>query len=189
MRLRGIALILSAIVALLVIVPVLNNDRARKVEVYRAFAAQYSEGHAVNLAEVTTRFDAPNKDVLMCAPSVLLTTAASRHFRMQTFTQSDFSGSSIRVVDPDVQRLLVRSHDPSRNITSYGDIDGAVEAGFDAGLLQVSDVGFDITGQSAILTFSFSCGMLCGHRGTAMLERRGDRWVLSQQPCANDTLS
>lgn len=189
MRVRWIALALSIIVALLVIVPVLNNDRARKLEVYRAFAVHYGEGNAVNLAEVTTRFDARNEDVMMCAPSVLLTTAATRHFRTQTFTQSDFADSPVRVVDPEVQRLLVHTHDPGRNITGDGDIEEAIQAAFNAGLLQVSDVGFDITGQRAVLTFSFSCGMLCGHAGTAMLERRDGQWVRSQQNCGDDSIS
>lgn len=189
MRPIWIALALSAIAALPVIIPALNNDRARKLEVYRAFAASYGEGNAVNLANVTTRFDSQNEDVLMCAPSVLLTTAATRHFRTQTFAQSDFAGSPIRVVDPDIQRLLIRTHDPSRNIMGDDNIDEAIQAAFDAGLLQVSDVGFDITGQRAVLTFSFSCGMLCGHAGTAMLERRDGRWVRSQQECGYDSIS
>lgn len=189
MRFTLIALALSAIVATPVIAPALNNDRDRKLEVYRAFASQYGEGNAVNLADATTRFDASNEDVLMCAPSVLLTTAATRHFRTQTLTQSDFADSSIRVVAPEIQGLLVQINDPDSNITSENDIAGALQDAFDAGLLQVSDVGFNITGQRAVLTFSFSCGMLCGHSGTAMLERQNGQWVRSQRHCGYDTIN
>jgi hypothetical protein len=189
MRFTLIALALSAIVATPVIAPVLNNDRDRKLEVYSAFAAHYGEGNAVNLADVTTRFDASNEDVLMCAPSVLLTTAATRHFRTQTFAQDDFAASPIRVVDPEIQGLLVQINDPDRNITSENDLAGALEDAFDAGLLQVSDVGFNITGQRAVLTFSFSCGMLCGHSGTAMMERRNGQWVRSPRRCGYDAIN
>lgn len=189
MRLAWIAVALPLIVTLPMIVPMLNNDRARKIEVYRAFAEHYGEGNAVNLANVTTRFDAPSEDVLMCAPSVLLTTAATRHFRTQTFAQEDFPVAPIRVVNPDIQHLLVRDRDPSRNISGEGNIDEAIRDAFEAGLLQVSDIGFDITGQRAVLTFSFSCGTLCGHAGTAMLERRGERWVRSPRDCGYDSIS
>lgn len=189
MRLTWIALTLTAIAALLMATPALNNDRARKLEVYRAFAVSYGENHAINLANVTTRFDAPNEAVMRCAPSVLLTTALTRNFRSQTFAQGDFSGVPVRVVDPNVQRLIVHTRDPYRNITGEGDIDEALQSAFDAGLLQVSDVGFNVTGQRAVLTFSFSCGELCGHSGTAMLQRQRGQWVRSQQTCGNDAFN
>lgn len=171
------------------VIPAVYDNRERKLEVYRAFATAYSEGHRVNLANVTTRFDAETGGVISCAPTVLATTLFSRLFRTTALSQSDFQNSSIRIVDPEDQAAQVRIHDPEMNISSEGDIDGAVADAFEAGLLQVSEVGFDVTGQHAMLTFSFTCGSLCGHGGTALLDRVGDRWVWSQRRCGSEWMS
>ncbi|MBX3428767.1 MAG: hypothetical protein KF779_04190 [Hyphomonadaceae bacterium] len=178
-----------ALAAVLLAVPAIYDNRERKLEVYRAFVSAYSEGHRVNLANVTTRFDAETEGVISCAPTVLATTLVSRLFRTTTLNQTDFADSSIHVVDPDDQAAQVRIHDPSMNISSESDVDRAVADAFEAGLLQVSEVGFDITGQHAMLTFSFRCGMLCGHGGTAVFDRVGDRWVWSQRRCGSEWMS
>src|SRR5215470_11282054 len=67
-RVRGlwIALGLVGVIALLVALPALLDQRERKIQVYRAFIGAYSEGQRINLANVTTRFDAPNEAVFDC---------------------------------------------------------------------------------------------------------------------------
>lgn len=177
------------LVGLMLAVPAIHDNRERKLEVYRAFVSAYSEGYRINLANVTTRFDAETQGVISCAPTVLATTLVSRLFRTTTLNQSDFPNSSIHIVDPEDQAAQVRIHDPGMNISSESDIDRAVADAFEAGLLQVSEVGFDVTGQHAILTFSFTCGGLCGHSGTALFDRVGDRWVWSQRSCGSVTIS
>jgi hypothetical protein len=169
--------------------PALIENRTRKLEVYRAFIQAYNEGHPTNLSNVAHRFDAENAGVLACAPSALITTAISRHFRTLRFTQDDFLHAPVRVVDPHLQRAVVRARDPNTNIAEEADIDDALQDAFDAGLLEVSDIGFDVTGQRAIFTFSFSCGMLCGHRGTAMMERKNQQWTLSPRRCGSTSVS
>ena len=140
----------------------MHDDLARKIEVYRAFLRQYGEGHQLNLANATTRFDAPSDSVLVCAPTVLLTTLLSRRTRTTALRQSDFPGLAVRIVDPADQVEQIEIHDPSTNIRSARDIDDAVSAAFDAGLLEVSEVGFDVTGRRAVLSYSFRCECFAG---------------------------
>lgn len=150
-----IKLVLSGIglTALLLAIPAVYDNRERKLDVYRAFVSAYSEGHRVNLANVTTRFDAETDGAIACAPTILATTLVSRVFRTTTLDQSDFQSPSVHIVNPEDQAAQVRIHDPSMNISNESDIDRAVANAFNAGLLQVSEVGFDITGQHAMLTF------------------------------------
>lgn len=187
-RSSAIQWVLSAIgfAAFLLAVPAVYDNRERKLEVYRAFVSAYSEGHRVNLANVTSLFDAETEGVISCAPSVLATTLASRWFRTTALKQRDFSNSSVHIVDPEDQAAQVRIHDPMNNISNESDIDRAVAGAFDAGLLQVSEIGFDISGQHALFTFSFYCGGLCGHGGVALFDRVGDRWVWSHRRCGSD---
>ena len=175
--------------ALLLAIPALQDNRERKLEVYRAFVSAYSEGNRVNLANVTTRFDAESAGATTCAPTILATALLSDRLRTTTINQSDFQSSFVHVVDPEDQAVQVRIHDPSMNIRSEDNIDRAVADAFDAGFLQVSEVGFDITGQHAMLTYSFICGMLCGHGGTALFDRVGDRWVWSHRRCGSEWIS
>lgn len=177
------------LVAVLLAIPAAYDNRERKMEVYRAFVSAYAEGDRVNLANVTTRFDAETDGVIACAPTVLATTLVSRLFRTTTLSQSDFQISALHVVDPEEQAMLVQTHDPDINIFSEDDIDRAVADAFEAGILQVSEVGFDITGQHAMLTFSFTCGRLCGHGGAALFDRVGDRWVWSERRCGSERMS
>ena len=110
------ALVGIGLAGLLLAVPAVYDNREQKLEVYRAFASAYSEGHRINLANVTTRFDAETEGVISCAPTVLATTLFSRLFRTTTFNQTDFADSSIHIVDPEDQAAQVRIHDPAMNI-------------------------------------------------------------------------
>lgn len=167
-----------------------ENNLERKLEVYRAFVSAYSEGHRIiNLANATRPFDVEIEAMSLCAPSVFATRLFSRHSPPPALTQRDFPSTAVRVVDPQAQANQVRIHDPDANIANLSDIDHAVDEAFNAGLLQVSDVGFDLTGQHAIFTYSFRCGMLCGHGGTVLLDRVDGRWIWSHKSCGSEWMS
>jgi hypothetical protein len=157
--------------------------------VYRAFLESFSDGQPLNLSRDTVRFDASAAAVLRCAPSVLLTSALPRAGEASPLEQADFPDTSVRVVDPNVQALVVRMRDPSLAIREAHDLDVAVEAAFDAALLKVSDVRFDLLGQHALMTYSFSCGMLCGSGGTERFDRIRGRWVRSEKSCGDERIS
>lgn len=142
---------------------VVFDERAQKIEIYRAYFAAYpTEAGIIHLGNKTGKFGLSAKDIFACAPTVMATTAISRHYRTVSLTPKDFAGMPIRLVDPVGQRRWADAHEPA----------------FGGGLWQVSDVGFDLTGQHALIEGSFHCGVLCGWGGTAVFERVGKRWVL-----------
>lgn len=181
------ALLSACLIAFVAATPAFVENRARKIEVYQAFVSAYAEDEPINLANRTTLFSASNDAVLGCAPTVLATTAIVRHFRTVRLSQADFPRTAVRIVDPAVQ--VEHFIEPLHEISSQADLEGAVEAAIAAGMLEVSDVGFDITGQRALLSFSFSCGMTCGHGGTALMERVDGRWVWSPRSCGSIRMS
>jgi hypothetical protein len=183
MRWLRAGLVIVLALALLAALPALWDPREQKIEIYRAFAEAYSEGHRINLANETTRFDAPTEAVLDCAPTVFLTTLVSRHIRTTGLKQGDFPGSTVTVVDPATHAEEMRARDPMAAIAEGTSVERAVTAAVETGLLQVSEVGFDVSGGHALMTYSFTCGSLCGHGGTALLDRVGGRWTLSSRTC------
>lgn len=179
--------VLVGLIAAVAATPAFVENRARKIEVYQAFVLAYAEGEPINLANRTTRFNASNDAVLGCAPTAFATTVIARHFRTVRLSQADFPRTAVRIVDPAVQ--VEHFIEPLHEISSEADLEGPVEAAIAAGMLEVSDVGFDITGQRALLSFSFSCGMTYGHGGTAFMERVDGRWVWSPRSCGSTRMS
>jgi hypothetical protein len=56
-------------------------------------------------------------------------------------------------------------------------------AGFQAGLLSVSEVAFDEAHQFAVFRFSFICGSLCGRGGTLVFVKVDGKWRKSDRAC------
>jgi len=77
---------------------------------------------------------------------------------------------NIHLVDPEQQEKAIRQNDPGRGIRQGKDVSSAVEAGFSAGLLTLSEVAFDKSHRYAAMSFNFVCGGLCGHGSTIVFE-------------------
>ena len=92
-------------------------------------------------------------------------------------------GSNAILVDPERQAAAVRSNDPSGKIRGGESVEDAVKTAFASGLLEISEIAFDTGRRYAVLSFSFSCGMLCGHSGTVVFEKVKDRWKRSKRRC------
>ncbi len=184
-----VAIVLGFAIATPIVIGPVRDNHERKVDVYRAFLNQYGEGAPLNLSNTASRFDASKEGGISCLPSAMLTSLVAQTRPPPTFSQTDFNGVPVRVVDQDVQIELIRQNDPMSNIAAPRDIGAALDAAFASGLLSVSDVGFDVTGQRALLTYSFSCGSLCGHHGVALLERSAGHWTVSDRRCGSFGMS
>jgi hypothetical protein len=89
----------------------------------------------------------------------------------------------VRLVDPERQASTVERNDPSRKIRDGESVEDAVKGAFASGLLQVSEIAFDRNHRYAVMRFSFSCGMLCGHGGTMVFEKRKGEWKPTKRRC------
>jgi hypothetical protein len=77
--------------------------------------------------------------------------------------------------------------DPGRLIAKGQPVGAAVNAGIDNGLMTLSVISFNEAHDTAMLTFSFVCGSLCGHGGAVMFKKTPKGWVQSKTPCSSWT--
>lgn len=75
--------------------------------------------------------------------------------------------------------------DPGRFIAKGQSVGAAVDAGIANGLMTLGAISFNEAHDTAMLTFSFVCGSLCGHGGVAMFKKTSKGWVQSKQPCGS----
>jgi hypothetical protein len=94
-----------------------------------------------------------------------------------------FRREKVQLVDAEQQQSLVTRTDPSRTIREGESVDKAVAMAFSVALLELSEVVFSVGRVFAVMEFSFSCGMLCGHGGTLVFERSGQEWKRSERSC------
>lgn len=75
--------------------------------------------------------------------------------------------------------------DPSRLIAQGQSIDTAVDTGIANGLMTLSAISFDEAHDTAMFSFSFACGSLCGHGGIVMFKKTSKGWVQSKRRCGS----
>ncbi|MBS0456068.1 MAG: hypothetical protein JSS44_01885 [Proteobacteria bacterium] len=82
-----------------------------------------------------------------------------------------------------VDRSTWKADDPRARIAAGETVDSAVEAGFAHGLLTLSAISYDATGQMATFTYAFVCGGLCGNGGSVVYRKTEKGWVQGAHPC------
>jgi hypothetical protein len=89
------------------------------------------------------------------------------------------------LVDPDAQFQTVQENDPGKLIegaiaegkkVSDKQIENAVKKAFQTALFTFSEIVFDKQHRHAVLSYSFSCGGLCGHGGILVLKKTKGKW-------------
>lgn len=152
-----------------------------EVAVYQTFLRMYTSGtESLNLANRTTPADMVDDH---CLKGIDWQDLASLRKRSRLLSPDVVKDGRVNLVDPVSQTAAVKSHDPGRTIPSGQSIDEAVRMAFEAGLLQVSEIIFDRTHQHALLSYSFNCGMLCGHGGAIIFIKVRGRWTESKRRC------
>lgn len=159
-----------------------------QIAVYRVFLNSYSNGSnskLYNLANRTFPLDlSDDKGKGGCLDGLVFDD--SQH-PDSTFHKFDphVALPNVRFVDPDKQQEAVKENDPSRTIHRGKPVNDAVEAAFNSGILTLSEVAFDKTGDFAVMSFSFVCGGLCGHGETMVYERKNGNWVRAKRRCSS----
>jgi hypothetical protein len=159
-----------------------------EIAVYRAFLAAYSNGSAarLNVGNRTTPFKLSEGDRAGgCLKGVVLQDVASAQSVSRALDAEIVVGTKAALVDPEEQSSAVKANDPSIKIRRGETVDDAVAAAFASGLLQLSNIVFDQLHRYAVLRFSFSCGMLCGHGGTVVFQKSNGRWKATNRRCTS----
>lgn len=146
--------------------PVATNQ----LEVYRAFLSDWQAGSKsrLNVANATDPFQPDKDDLQGCMKSF---PKHSRAMETHLFPEQ-FTNERIHLSDPATYKVA----DVGEFMRRREDLDSAVQAAFEAGLMTLSEVLFDRTHRLAALNFSFTCGRLCGHGGTVIYERKNGHW-------------
>ncbi|HEX5235529.1 MAG TPA: hypothetical protein VFW25_09380 [Silvibacterium sp.] len=149
-----------------------------QIAIYRAFLSDYNTGldAPINLSDVTEEFKPDRQDLQGCLKGFAppSTPALLHHF------SNEFSDlRNIRLIDAAHHKIS----DPGDAIRKGDSVEHAVKAGFEAGVLRISEISFDPTHHLAALTYSFHCGSLCGNGATVVYELRDGKWARSQKSC------
>jgi hypothetical protein len=121
-----------------------------QIAVYQAFLADYMKDskRKLNLADMTGTFQPDDGDLSGCMKDF---TRSSSALKVHTLTQALGQNQYVRLVDGETYKV----DDPWDRIKKGQSVDSAVEAGFAAGLLSLSEVIFDKTGQFAAFNYGF----------------------------------
>jgi hypothetical protein len=154
-------------------------------EIYSSFLTQWKGKDRVpmNVANSATR--PSSEDIEQYSECASGGTGGSAHWITGT-TDADFSSAlsslpRVHLVDPKRWQPM----DPGRLIATGQSVGAAVNAGIDNGLMTLSVISFNEAHNTAMLTFSFVCGRLCGHGGTVMFKKTSKGWVQSKEPCSS----
>lgn len=60
-------------------------------------------------------------------------------------------------------------------------LDQSVKQAFRTGLFTLSEIAFDKEHRRAVVSYSFVCGMLCGHGNTMVLKKLGQNWKIAKR--------
>jgi hypothetical protein len=158
-----------------------------QIAIYSAFLADYQSGSktSLNVANTTEPFQ-PDTDPMLsdskndrdsCLRSFPAHVSATEiHLLPDVLTNVH-----VRLVDPAKHKIA----DPGDSIRRPQDVDAAVEAGFAAALMTLSEIVFDTQHGFAAFSYSFVCGRLCGNGGTVIYERHNGGWKRSARRCSS----
>ena len=160
---------------------------ADQLSVYQAFLDSYDNGSKarLNLSKVTSALDLAQNKNDPCLKDIEFDPKSQFASVVHEFDSQTPLRGNFRLVNPKEQSRSIQRNDPGRAIRQGNDVNGAVEAGFAAGLLTLSEVAFDRHHRYAAMNFSFVCGGLCGHGSTIVFEKKDGKWIESNRRCSS----
>jgi hypothetical protein len=151
-----------------------------QIAVYHAFLADYRQGNdarTINVAEQTDILEPDERDYSGCMKKF---PKAARGKTVHQLTDEFASENRLRVVDPKSHTIS----DPEEGWMLKGQsVETVVKAGFESGILTLSEIIFDAKHRSAALHYSFVCGRLCAHFETVVYEKRHGAWKATRLSC------
>lgn len=169
--------------------PVVSQESltSEEVSIYRTVLKDYLKGSqsTLNVAAVTEPLDESDdcvKQVRFANPSA----PPSVVHRLEP----SISAAKITLVDPERQRNAVKENDPQNLMKKAIDehervtdeqLEQSVKQAFRTGLFTFSEIAFDKEHRRAVVSYSFVCGMLCGHGNTMVLKRTGQSWKIAKR--------
>jgi hypothetical protein len=160
---------------------------ADQIAVYQAFLSSYNNGSnaRLNLSKRTATLNLAEEKQEPCLKGIEFDPQSHVDSIVHEFDPQAPLQGNFRLIDPEQQRRVIRRSDPGQTIRQGKDVDSAVQAGFAAGLLTLSEVAFDKDHQYAAMSFSFVCGGLCGHGSMIVFEKKDGKWRELKRQCGS----
>jgi hypothetical protein len=174
--------------------PTISNTPlgAEELQVYGAFLEHYigRGSTATNLGDRTVPIDlspSPEDFGSGCLKGLRLENLDAARSIVHSVGATDAVAwpKQIRLVPANEQQTHIDENDPSHTIFAEGKpVDKAVRAAFASGLLTLSEIVFDQRHEIAVLSYGFTCGRLCGHGATVILNKTRGKWRLTKRWCS-----
>jgi hypothetical protein len=84
-----------------------------------------------------------------------------------------------KIKENDLQKLIKSAIDDHRPVTD-DQMNASVKLAFETGLFTVSEIIFDKGHTHALVSYSFTCGELCGQGNLLLLTKVGQIWKVSK---------
>ena len=161
--------------------PAISNQAltSDQITIYRSFLQTYNTGldAPINVADTTSEFKPDPSDLKSCLKEFGSSVSSQKLHR---FTAEFSDLRKIHLIDPNTHKIS----DPGIAIRKGESVDQAVKAGFEAGVLTLSEIIFDPTHHFAAFSYGFRCGALCGNGGTEVYELKNGKWARSKRFCS-----
>ena len=161
-----------------------NPFSTDEVAIYRGILERWNS-NSRGLLNVSNRTFPIDRNISDCGclkgiePQTILSAAHS--FRV--LTKDVLAGKNIMLVDADKQAVIVHSNDPNNSMREGKSVETAVNVAFSTGLFSMSEIAFDKEQRSALVSYSFVCGSLCGSGGVWLFEKVDGVWKKSERVC------
>jgi hypothetical protein len=174
--------------------PVLSNSplTADEVTVFRAVLRDYLKGaHGVMLLANTTVsvVDQSPTSVRTCSDQISARPDPQSINVVHRIDPSVVAGLHVKLANPDAQEKEIEANDPQNLIHGAIDegrqvtteqFDDSTRKAFNSALFTFSEIVFDQKHVNAVVSYSFSCGSLCGNGNTLTLRKVGKEWKVSK---------
>jgi hypothetical protein len=160
-----------------------------QIAIYRTVLRDYLRGSdgSLNVSVMTEPLDQSDES---CLKRMRLENLKLSALVIHKLGQSLASDTKIVLVDPERQRDAIKANDPQNLMKKAIDehervtneqLDQSVKQAFRTGLFTLSEIAFDKEHDRAVVSYSFVCGMLCGHGNTLVLKKIGQNWKITKR--------
>ena len=150
---------------------------AKQLQVYRDFIDSFSETNFKSLSDRTFLLDlsALEKDA-PCLQGIQLEETKESSNAIHQLEPELLRGHLIHLVDPEQELAILKNRDvdvAARGSDSTVEASGMIK---DPGVLALSEIAFDKSGNFAVLKYVFLCGLRCNSGAILVLEKVGSQW-------------
>jgi hypothetical protein len=167
----------------------LNQDQ---VAIYRAVIQSWvsDDPTSLNVSARTFPLDESSPSIGVseceCLKGIQVDSLLSAFHSFHNLTPDVLPRRNVRLVglvNANKQAIIVAGNDPGDTVGKGKSIERAVRDAFATGLFSMSEIAFDREHRHALVSYSFSCGSLCGNGATLVLEKVGGEWKKTDRMC------